>query len=98
MILYLTTTSSMDDDRWWMYDGWMRSGVHTDKWWVKTNDFIERAFSLTTTEKIRCTCVKCQNVRCFDKVILTKHLVRNGFASDYEMWVFHDKKYTVVAA
>jgi hypothetical protein len=44
-----------------------------------------------------CPCVKCQNKRCFDKVILTKHLVRNGFASDYETWVFHGEKYTVVA-
>jgi hypothetical protein len=51
---------------------------------------------LTTTEKNGYPCVKCQNTRCFDNVILTKHLVRNGFASDYEMWVFHDEKYTIV--
>jgi hypothetical protein len=44
--------------------------------------------------------VKCQNTRCFDKVILTKHLhlVKNGFTADYEMWVFHSEKYTIVAA
>jgi hypothetical protein len=42
--------------------------------------------------------VKSQNVRCFDKVILTKHLVLNGFTADYEMWVFHDEKCTTVAA
>jgi hypothetical protein len=53
---------------------------------------------LATAEKIKCPCVKCQNVRCFDKIILTKHLVRNGFTSDYEMWVFHGEKYTAVAA
>jgi hypothetical protein len=41
--------------------------------------------------------VICQNMRCFDKVILTKHLVWNGFASDYAMWVFHSEKYTIVA-
>jgi hypothetical protein len=51
-----------------------------------------------TTKKIRYPYVKCQNARCFHKVILTKHLVRNDFASDYEMWVFHGEKYTVVAA
>jgi hypothetical protein len=51
---------------------------------------------LTTTEKNGYPCVKCQNTRCFDNVILTKHLVRNGFASDYEMWVFDDEKYTIV--
>jgi hypothetical protein len=42
--------------------------------------------------------MKCQNVRCFDKVILMKHLVRNDFTSDYETWVFHGKKYTTGAA
>jgi hypothetical protein len=42
--------------------------------------------------------VKCQNARCFDKVILTKHLVRNGFITDYETWVFHGEKYTTVVA
>jgi hypothetical protein len=81
-----------------MYDGWKRNGAHTDEWWQKTSDFIKRVFSLVITEKIRCPCVKCQNARCFDKVILTKHLVQNGFTSDYEMWVFHNEKYTVVAA
>jgi hypothetical protein len=40
--------------------------------------------------------VKCQNARCFDKVILTKHLVQNGFTVDYETWVFHGEKYIVV--
>jgi hypothetical protein len=68
MILYLTTTSSMGDDGWWMYDGWKRSGAHTDEWWDKTNDFIKRAFSLTTNEMILCPCVKCQNTRCAKKV------------------------------
>jgi hypothetical protein len=29
---------------------------------------------------------------------LTKHLIKNGFATDYETWVFHGEKYTVVAA
>jgi hypothetical protein len=96
LILYLTIVLSMGDDRRWMYDDWKRNGAHTDEWWKKTSDFIERAFSLATTEKIRCPCVKYQNVRCFDKVILTKHLVRNGFIADYEMWVFHSEKYIVI--
>jgi hypothetical protein len=73
----------------------------------KTDDFFERAFSLVTTPKIRCSCVKCQNLRCFDKVIcqnlrcfdkviLMKHLLKSGFTVDYETWVFHSEKYTVV--
>jgi hypothetical protein len=62
----------------------------------KTDDFFERAFSLVTTPKIRCSCVKYQNLRCFDKVILMKHLLKSGFTVDYETWVFHSEKYTVV--
>jgi hypothetical protein len=88
----------MSDDRQWMDDCWKRNGARTYEWWKKTSNFIEHAFSLAITEKIRCLCVKCQNARCFDKVILMKHLVRNGYTADYEMWVFHDKKYTAVAA
>ncbi len=42
--------------------------------------------------------MKYQNTRCFDKVILTKHLVWNDFTVDYETWVFHGEKYTAVAA
>jgi hypothetical protein len=44
-----------------------------------------------------CPRVKCQNIRCFDKVILTKHLVKNGFTVDYETSVFHGEKYAAVA-
>jgi hypothetical protein len=87
----------MGDDRQWMYDGWKRNRAHIDEWWEKTSDFIERAFSLVTIEKIMSPCVKCQNVKCFDKVILTKHLVRNGFTANYETCVFHSEKYTAVA-
>jgi hypothetical protein len=74
------------------------NGAHADESWEKNDDFIERAFSLVTTPKIRSPCVKYQNVRCFDKVILMKHLVKNGFAADYETWVFHGEKYTAVTA
>jgi hypothetical protein len=75
-----------------------KNGAHTDEWWEKTNNFIESAFSLVTTPKIRCPYVKCQNVRCVDKVILMKHLINYGFTTDYETWVFHGEKYTIVAA
>jgi hypothetical protein len=95
-ILYLTIVSSMSDDRRWMYDGWKRNEAHKDEWCDKTNDFIEHALSLMTIEKIRCPCVKCQNARCFNKVILTKHLVHNDVVLDYETWVFHNEKYTTI--
>jgi hypothetical protein len=42
--------------------------------------------------------MKCQDARCANKVILMKHLIKNGFATDYETWVFHSDKYTAVVA
>jgi hypothetical protein len=60
LILYLTTVASMGEDRRWMYDDWKKNGAHTDEWWEKTDDFIDRAFSLVTTPKIKFSCVKCQ--------------------------------------
>jgi hypothetical protein len=39
----------MGEDRRWMYDDWKKTGAHTDEWWEKTDEFIERAFSLATT-------------------------------------------------
>jgi hypothetical protein len=88
----------MGEDHCWIYNGWKKNGAHTDEWWEKTDDFIECAFSLASTPKIRCPCMKCQNARCFDEVILMKHLIKNGFATDYETWVFHAEKYITVAA
>jgi hypothetical protein len=70
---------------------------HTQMSGGKNSDFIEHAFSLVTTKKIRCPCMKCQNTRCFDKVILMKHLVQHGFTADYETWVSHSEKYITVA-
>jgi hypothetical protein len=87
----------MDEDHCWMYDGWKKNGAYTNEWWEKTDDFIDRAFSLVTTPKIRCPCMKCQNVRCVNRVILMKYLIKNGFTIDYETWVFHGEKYTAVA-
>jgi hypothetical protein len=42
--------------------------------------------------------MKFQNARCTDKVILMKHLIKNGFTIDYEIWVFHGEKYTTIVA
>lgn len=86
----------MGDDRWWMYDGWNRNQAHSDEWIAKSNDFINRAFSLSTIDKIRCPC-KCQNAKLFDKFTVSKQLCRNGFVPDYETWVFHGEKYSTVA-
>jgi hypothetical protein len=82
----------MGDDRQGMFDVSKRNGAYIDEWWDKTSDFIEHGIR----PKIRCPCIKCQNARCFDKVVLMKHLVKYGFTTDYETWVFHGEKYTAI--
>ena len=76
----------MGDDRRWMYDGWNINQAHSDEWIAKSNDFINRAFSLSTINKIRCPCSKCQNAKLLDKVTVSKHLCRNGFVPYYETY------------
>jgi hypothetical protein len=76
-----------------MFDVLKRNGAYIDEWWDKTSNFIEHGIR----PKIRCPCIKCQNARCFDKVVLMKHLVKYGFTTDYETWVFHGEKYTAIA-
>jgi hypothetical protein len=97
MILYLPTDSSIGDNCWWMYDSWNKSGAHSEEWWDKTKDFIQHAFSLSSIDKIRYPCDKCQNVRCFE-ITVTKHLCWNDFVPHYFTWMFHDEKYMTVAA
>ena len=65
----------MGDDRRWMYDGWNINQAHSDEWIAKSNDFINRAFSLSTIDKIRCPC-KCKNAKLFDKFTVSIYAVR----------------------
>jgi hypothetical protein len=88
----------MGDDRRWMYDGWNKSQAPSAEWIAKTNDFIEREFSLSPINKIRCPCTKCQNYKLVDKMTVATHLYKFGFVPYYETWVFHGEKYTTVEA
>ena len=45
--------SNMGEDRSWMYNGWDKSGAHSDKWVTKTMTFLDRAFSLSKINKVR---------------------------------------------
>jgi hypothetical protein len=56
------------------------------------------AFSLLTIGKIRCPWDRCQNMKLFDMLKVTKHLCWNGLTLDYKTGVFPDEKCTVVAA
>jgi hypothetical protein len=84
-------TSIMAEDHGWMYGGWMKSGAHTREWINKTQEFIDRVFSLPTNRGVKCPCSRCKNALCEDKRMLTLHLCKFGFMPGYEVWMHHDE-------
>ena len=56
---------------------------------IKTQEFIDRAFSLPNNHGVKCPCSKCRNSVCEDKTTLALHLCKFGFMPGYEMWTHH---------
>ena len=88
----------MGEDRRWMYDGWDKTGrkAHSAEWRIKTQAFIDHAFSLTTRNEVRCPCRQHGNGKFHNRMDLVKDLVEFGFTPNYETWVFHGEKETPV--
>jgi hypothetical protein len=78
-----------DEGRGWMYNGWKKSGAHTREWMNKTQEFIDHAFSGPPDQVVKCPCRRCGNALCEDKRMLTLHLCKFGFMTDYEVWMHH---------
>jgi hypothetical protein len=72
-----------------MYSGWKKSGAHTREWMNKTQEFIDRVFSLLNNQGVKCPCNRCRNALCEDKRTLTLHLCKFGFMPGYEVWTHH---------
>ena len=66
----------MGEDRSWMYNGWDKSGAHSNEWVAKTKAFLDHAFSLSSIGKVRCPCNQCQNFKLFDKTEVALDLRR----------------------
>ena len=61
-------------------------GAHSKEWMIKTQEFIERVFSLPNNRGVKCPCSKCRNSVCEDKTTLALHLCKVGFMPGYEVW------------
>jgi hypothetical protein len=72
-----------------MYGGWKKSGAHIREWMNKTQEFIDRAFSVPTNRGVKCPYNICRNAICEDKRTLTLHLCKFGFMPGYEVWTHH---------
>ena len=78
------------DDREWMYTGRSSQTSLTDEWIDKTDAFLERAFARVKGASVTwCPCSKCANTRQQTKLVMGKHLCKNGFTTDYTRWIYH---------
>jgi hypothetical protein len=80
-----------DEGREWMYDGWKKSEAHTREWMNKTQEFIDRAFSVPPNQGVKCPCSRCRNTLHEEKRMSTLHHCKFGFMPGYEVWTHHDE-------
>jgi hypothetical protein len=72
----------------------MTRGLTQMSGWPRLWLFLDRTFSLSKTNKVRCPCSKCQNIWCLDNDTISLDLCRNGFMPHYVVWVFHGESAT----
>ena len=78
------------DDREWMYTGRASQGQVTNEWIDKTNAFLKLAFVRVNGARATwCPYNICANMRRQTKVVMGKHLCKNGFTADYTRWIYH---------
>ena len=78
------------DDREWMYTGRSNQGSFTDEWIEKTDAFLELAFARVKGARATwCPYSICANTHRQTKVVMSKHLCKNGFTADYTRWIYH---------
>jgi hypothetical protein len=78
------------DDREWMYTGRSSQGLPTDELINKTDAFLEQIWSKAGGASVLwCPCRRCANRKRQGKDIMGRHLLKNGFTTDYTWWVWH---------
>jgi len=78
------------DDHEWMYTGRCSQTSLTEEWIDKTDAFLEQAFARVKGASVTwCPCSKCANTCRQIKVVMAKHLCKNGFTTDYTRWIYH---------
>ena len=78
----------MADDRRAMYDGWSKTGAHSQEWGRIANDFVKQAFA-GGARVVKCPCRICRNFAFLFKDDIEIHLCKNGFMPNYLVWREH---------
>jgi hypothetical protein len=77
-----------------MYGGWKR-GRPSNEWVEKTNEFLDRAFSipeLVESDTIKCPCSVCRNYFKHKRPRIELHLCHHGFRENYQTWTEHGER------
>jgi hypothetical protein len=74
-----------------MYEGFKKGGCHTNEWFDKTQEFLDRAAALSQIDNIRCPCNKCRNMTSHDKRQVTLHLCSHDSVPGYKVWYLHEE-------
>ena len=65
-------------------------GSLTDEWIEKIDAFLELAFARVKGARATwCPCSICSNTHRQTKVVMGKHLCKNGFTTNYTRWIYH---------
>ena len=65
-------------------------GSLTDEWIEKIDAFLELAFARVKGARgTWCPCSICANTHRQTKVVMGKHLCKNGFMANYTRWIYH---------
>ncbi|XP_066320049.1 uncharacterized protein [Miscanthus floridulus] len=78
------------DDREWMYTGFSSQTLLTEEWINTIDAFLEWAFARVKGASVTwCPCSKFANTHRQTKLVMGKHLCKNGFTTDYTRWIYH---------
>ena len=73
-----------------MYTGRFSQSSWTEELINKTVAFLEWAFARVKGASVTwCPYSKCANTRRQTKLVMGKHLCKNGFTTDYTRWIYH---------
>ena len=76
------------DDHEWMYIGRPSQAGVTMEWIMKTDEFLNVAFA-SDKGRAWCPCSVCENRKEQTKVVMGKHLCKNGFMPYYTWWAYN---------
>lgn len=81
-------------NRAWMYERFQSNGTFNPEFLRGLNGFIDFVMNqpmLMDEDKVKCLCMRCDNIHYHAKGIVQYYIAKNGFILDYKIWRFYVK-------